>query len=106
MITQKITGRENIRSMDQPEAETTAVKALAYMAQDAEMIADFQAISGIRPDQIRQAATAPGFLAGVLEFICANESRLHGFCTDSDLAPETVDFARQALVGPPRDWSG
>lgn len=106
MITQNITQPGNLKLLDQEGAEGVAIQALTHMAQDTEIITDFYAISGIQPDEMRTAASTPGFFAGVLDFICAREDRLIAFTVDSGLTPEIVDSARKTLAGPPPEWNG
>ena len=60
-------------------SEEIAVAALTFVAGDPALLNRFLAISGINPGQIRAAASEPGFLAGVLQFIAAHEPTLLGF---------------------------
>jgi len=83
-------------------AETLAIQALSFIASDPERLGTFLAISGIGPDQIRTAATEPGFLTGVLDHVASDESLLVAFARDAGIKPEEVMRARGALGG--ADW--
>lgn len=80
-------------------AESLAVQALAYIAGEPERLAPFLSASGIDPAAIRAAARAPGFLAGVLDHIAADESLLVGFAQDAGCDPALIARARTALSG-------
>lgn len=84
-------------------AETVAVTALAWIAGNEEMMTRFLALTGIEAKQIRTAATEPGFLAGVLDFLLAHEPSLMAFCNETETDPETVQQARLALASPDED---
>ena len=84
-----------------PHDEAIATAALSWIAADGEQISRFMALTGIEPDQIRAAASQPGFLAGVLEFLLGHEPTLMRFCDDNELAPESVQSAYKRLAGAP-----
>jgi hypothetical protein len=84
-------------------AMSVAIDALGFLAGDPERIGPFLAMSGIDPGEIRQAARSPGFLAGVLDHLCASESLLLDFATQSGRRPEEIDTARRILAGPGAD---
>lgn len=79
------------------EAETIAVKALAFVAADPELLPRFLAITGIEANSIRRAAAEPGFLAGVLQFILAHEPTLLRFADETGTPPAAVGKALRAL---------
>jgi hypothetical protein len=82
-------------------AESLAVQALAYIASDAQRLVPFLQVSGIDASAIRAAAASPGFLAGVLDYVAADERLLLGFARDADLGPGAVMQARAVLGGKP-----
>ncbi len=61
--------------------------------------ADSLAISGLGPQQLRPAAAEPGFLAGVLDYVSADESLLLGFADHAGIDPADVLRAQAALSG-------
>jgi hypothetical protein len=78
-------------------AETLAVQALTFIAQDGERLGRFLAITGIGPAQIRDAAREPHFLAGVLDHIAGDEALLLAFASHAGIDPATIPRARRAL---------
>jgi hypothetical protein len=78
-------------------AEQIAVAALGFVAGDPALLPRFLSITGIEPDQIRQAAREPGFLAGVLQFIVAHEPTLIAFTQSAGIEPSSVLQAMRAL---------
>ena len=85
-------------SISRDGAESLAVEALGFLAEDPERLGQFLAASGIGPEMIRSAAADPGFLAGVLDFIASDEPRLLAFAQHAGIDPRTVERA-QALLG-------
>jgi hypothetical protein len=80
-------------------AETLAVQALAFIAEDTERMSGFLNATGVAPDQIRSAARESGFLAGVLDHMLGDESLLIAFADSAALDPSEVARARSALGG-------
>jgi hypothetical protein len=80
-------------------AEMLGIQALAFIADDSERLTRFLGMTGIGPDQIRAAAREPGFLAGILEHMLADESLLIGFADSAGIDPAQVARARSALSG-------
>ena len=83
--------------MTRDDAELVAIDAISFLAGDPELLGRFLAISGIRPDRIREAAQTPGFFAGVLHFIAAHEPTLLAFASTAKLPPERVAQALRRL---------
>jgi hypothetical protein len=84
-------------SMTRAYAEDLAVAALAFIAQDAERLQRFLALSGLSPLDIREAAADPGFLAGVIDHVSQDEALLVSFAADSGIDPAEVATARRLL---------
>ena len=61
------------------EAESLAIKALAFLASDPERLGRFLAITGLGPETIRKAASNPGFLVAVLDYLANDETLLVAF---------------------------
>jgi hypothetical protein len=80
-------------------AETLAIQALAFIAEDPERLGGFLAITGIDSGEIRDAAREPHFLAGVLEHMLGNESLLIAFAESAGIDPDDVARAHDALGG-------
>jgi hypothetical protein len=79
-------------------AESLAVAALGFLAQEPDRLGRFLATTGIGPEMIRKAAADPGFLVGVLDFVASDEPLLLAFAQHADVDPRMVERA-QALLG-------
>jgi hypothetical protein len=84
-------------------AEIVAIQALSFLAGEPERLGLFLSESGIGPETLRAAATDPKFLAGVLDFIMRDDDTVKAFSDSSQLPPETIAAAREALGGYPRE---
>lgn len=90
-------GTPQDRNAAREQAEALAVEALAFIASDQQLLPRFLAITGIEAQDIRRAATTPGFMAGVLQFIAAHEPTLLQFAEASGRDPASVTRAISAL---------
>ena len=79
--------------------ENLAIQALAFMAQDPELLGRFLAVTGVGPEMIRKAAADPEFLAGVLDHVAGDEKLLVAVAQHAGVSPETVERAHLALNG-------
>jgi len=73
--------------------------ALGFIAAEPERLGRFLAMTGIGPHSVRAAALEPQFLAGVLDYLVADEELLRAFAAQSEIDPETVMRARALLAG-------
>ena len=89
---------------NQNSAESIAISGLQRLAGNDELLMRFCALTGILPNDIRESATQPEFLAGVLDFYLAHEPDLLAWAEADLLAPETIRLARHTLM--PADCSG
>jgi hypothetical protein len=78
-------------------AEALAVAAFSAIMSDEERMSRFMAISGLRPDTIREAAASPRFFAGILHYVVADEGLLVALATELNVKPEQVMGAHLAL---------
>jgi hypothetical protein len=85
------------------QAELLAIQALAFLAEDQGRLERFLMASGIAPQQLRNAAAEPEFLAGVLDHLGAEEALLLAFAAHAGIDPADVARARRALPG--ASWS-
>jgi len=83
----------------QHNAEVLALQAVAYLASDDERVAKFVATTGLNADCLRQSINDAAVLAGVLDYVLADETLLVAFCEHIGVAPETPALARLALPG-------
>jgi hypothetical protein len=81
------------------DADTIALKALGFVAGNAEYMSRFLALTGMTPEQLKERPDDPAVLGGVLDFLLQHESVLTAFAEDAELAPDQVAAARRALPG-------
>ena len=85
--------------MEQKSAEILAINALGFLASEPERLGRFLAISGVGPESLRQNATDPQFLAGVVDYLLSDESLLFLFAESQGIGVEEAQKARRALPG-------
>lgn len=89
--------------MDRPdqmtpeEAESLAIRGLQHIAGDAELLQRFLALTGISPQDLRDAAGSQAFLSGVLDFYMGDEATLTSFAASAEIPPESIAMARAVL---------
>ena len=85
--------------MDLGAAETFALKALAFLAADEDVLVRFLNQSGLELGDLRERAGEPELLAGVLDFILGDDALLTAFAGGEGVDPKFVHAARRALPG-------
>lgn len=80
-------------------AESLAIQALAFLAEDPDRLAGFLAATGLAPGRIRESASHPDFLVGVLEHMLADESLLIAFADSTAADPADIARAHSTLGG-------
>lgn len=85
------------------EAVALAIQGLGHLAAEPERLSRFLALTGLDPAEVRAAMREPGFLAGVLEYLAADEALLVAFAREAGVAPGAIEEARLALAGPSRE---
>jgi len=88
-------------AMTREFAETLAIQALSFLAEEPERLGRFLAFTGIEAQSLRDAAREPNFLLGVLDHLAGDERLLSEFATLKEIAPEIVTSARDLLAGAP-----
>ena len=83
-------------------AESLAIQALTFLAEEPDRLQRFLAIIGVGPEQIRAAAREPEFLAGVLNHLATDEPLLVTFAERAEIDPFDVGRASNALA--PGTW--
>ena len=71
------------RELDQDAAETIAIAALAFLAEDGGRLGRFLALTGVGPETLRMHAHQPDTLAAVLQHLLADESLMLVFCAEA-----------------------
>jgi hypothetical protein len=83
--------------MNSDEAEMIAIRGLQYIAGDQELLQRFLALTGVSPQDLRDAAISRTFLSGVLDFFMGDEATLMAFSAMIGEKPEIVAKARNVL---------
>ena len=85
--------------MNIDHATVIALEALEHLAADDVLLRRFMAESGLDQATLGAEAANPAFLAGVLDFLLADETALTAFCEAAALEPELPMRARLLLPG-------
>ncbi len=83
--------------MDAESAETIALSALAFLADDLPRLGRFLVLTGLGPEELREGARSPRILAAVLNHLLQDESLLLVFASSHGVAPELVAPAQTLL---------
>jgi hypothetical protein len=79
-------------------ASTLALDGLAFLAEDADRLTRFLALTGIGTEHLRVRADGPETLVAVLDHLLSDESLLLVFATSKGIAPETIAPSREILA--------
>ena len=82
-----------------PSAEVLALEILEFLAESQAPLDRFVAESGITIGELRTRASAPEFLAAVMDFLLNHEDLAREFCTTRSLSAEALHRARRGLPG-------
>lgn len=87
------------RALTREDAEDVAIKGLTFLLQDPEKLGQFLISAGLGPENIRDAAQNPLFLAAVLDFLLQYEDLAARFATQHALSPQQLMQAHNQLSG-------
>lgn len=87
--------RKSVQEDD--SAEALAVAVLGWLAADEDRLFPFLNLSGLAPDNLRESARDPGFLAGVLDHVMSDEGLLLACARGLERKPEAIAAAWQRL---------
>ena len=90
-------------SMTRDRAETIALRALAFIAADEELLPQLAGATGAALGEVKDRVQDPAFLAGILEFLCMEDRWIRRFCEAEGLPFEAPLQALMALPGQQRD---
>lgn len=88
---------------DAADEQVIALKALAFIAEGETRLERFLKATGMDLVSLRNAASDPSVLAGVLDYLLVNEGLLLAFCESAGLSPDQPARARTRLPGSPAD---
>ena len=92
------------QSLNREEAEAFAIDTLTFLAEDPGRLASFLGTTGLSPADVRSQAGSAEFLAGVLDFVAADESLLLVFASERRIDPTSVLMARRSLLPDPAEY--
>ncbi len=91
--------------MKREQAETLAIDALAWLADDQERLGHFLNASGAAVEDLRTRAQEPEFLGFILDFLMLDDENILAFSQFSNQQPNAVEQARHALTGEYPNWT-
>ena len=89
--------------MNPDQAETLALRALAWMAADEDMAQRFAGATGASLAEAPERLSEAGYLAGILEFLTQDDAWVTRFCDSEGLPYEAPLRALHALPGGRRE---
>jgi len=81
------------------QAEVIALKALAWLMTNDELLPVFMGATGVAEADLRENAADPAFLASLLDFLTMDDAWVVQFCDQAGIAYEMPMQARMALPG-------
>jgi hypothetical protein len=84
-------------SAQREAAEMLAIRALSFIAEEPQRLNAFLSTTGVSLERLRESASSPDFLAGVLEHMLTDESLVMAFADSAAIDPADVARARDAL---------
>lgn len=91
--------------IDREAAEALALKAIAMILADEDLLPHFLALSGCAGDELRARIADPDFLGAVLDFVLENDETVQRLADGAGIAPEAVMVARSRLPGMQVEWT-
>lgn len=95
--------RDRPAPLTRDEAETVAIRALGFLADDPPRLTRFLSLTGMEPATLMTEADTAPVQTAVLDYLLADESLLMVFSGHANLAPDVVPAARALLA---RDADG
>jgi hypothetical protein len=83
--------------MDADEAQSVALSALAFLAEDIQRLGAFLALTGLGPAELKTGAQSPRVLAAVLDHLLRDENLLLVFAASRRIPPERIAPAHALL---------
>lgn len=81
------------------DAETFALQALGFLADDPQRVSRFLSLTGTDAGQLRTEAKNREFQAATLEYMLGDESLLLAFCQEAGIDPAAIGPAHALLSG-------
>jgi len=81
------------------DPETLALRVLAQIAMEEDLLTRFLALSGLDAESLRARAADPALLGGVLDFVLYDDALLLRLAGTLEVKPEAFARARARLPG-------
>jgi hypothetical protein len=91
--------RGSHKAFDRDKAETIALAGLVFLAEDAQRLGRFLALTGIGPAELKAGAEQPAVLGAVLDHLLGDETLLLTFAANAGLPAQMISMAKEALGG-------
>ncbi|MEL6298632.1 MAG: DUF3572 domain-containing protein [Pseudomonadota bacterium] len=85
--------------MNRERAETIAIQAVSFLAEDPERMSRFMVATGLTQEDFVSRAFETDMLVSVLDVVAADDPAMMAFVASADVAPEDVLRARVVLGG-------
>lgn len=92
-------------SNQQDGAEALALRAVAMVVADEDLLPRFLAMTGSGLDELRQRVNDAEFLGAVLDFVLEDDATVQALAEAAEITPEAVMAARRHLPGGSLGWS-
>jgi hypothetical protein len=92
--------RKTTYSIEVEQAEVIAIRALGYLAQNAEQLSRFLGLTGLTIETLRNDAGSHQVLAAVLDHLVGDESLLLTFAATAAISPQDIAAAHVRLSTP------
>lgn len=89
------TGR--VKALTREDAETLAIRAIGFLAEEPPRIGRFLALTGMDPGTLMAGAESAPIQVAVLDHLLSDESLLMVFSGHADVAPDAIQAARALL---------
>lgn len=86
-------------SYTQESAETLALRALAWLAGNEDLLPVFLGATGASEAEVKAQAADPVFLGAMLDFLMMDDAWVMALCDELKLPYDHIMQARQALPG-------
>lgn len=89
------------------EAEALSLKALGFLASDADRLTRFLQLTGLSPEDLRSQVGEATTLTAVLDHLLSDQSLLLVFAAECGIEPQLIEEARARVSGVdnPGVWS-
>jgi hypothetical protein len=88
------------------DPESLGIRVFEFIVADVDRIIQFMNITGLQPETLREAANAPDFLLGVLEYASKDDELLKVIHTELGIPPGTILAATGHQAPVPGSASG